>query len=490
MIWQGERMSERLPVEILFFGEPFDRGAVIHTLRHLAMRTGWAFRPKAERRLIYATTEDPMEIPAEDGDLVILSSQDVKRHMMESRAGIPLRGGCAGRLPFYHPKGDDFSKRGWIKADVIAGAHALLNLLYERKNRPEKRDGWMRFSEDWWTGAGFPKPEPLADCWLNCIAFEAEKIGWPRVERQGKDALILVPGTVVLTHDVDYMPTHANRGLPRFLRAVLRQLLTRRSAGQAWQIMSKYSKAFFQPVPYNALKSIADEETILGAISSFQFTVKRRHRKDPVYDLRSYYNREDDLRNLLHRGFEICLHGSYRAGRTPGQVTREKIELENILGVSISGHRQHYLNFHPATFFSELSKAGLAYDMSVGYNDMSGPRAGTLFPFRPYDMEGAKPFSLWEIPFILMDTTLATTYRFSSGEALEHCIDQIQSVKKSGGCISLIWHQEQLSGLLDPGFDRIYWALLKKLKERGTRLCSGERLLPAMDELWKVSIEA
>ncbi len=158
--------------------------------------------------------------------------------------------------------------------------------------------------------------------------------------------------------------------------------------------------------------------------------------------------------------------------------------------MSVSGHRQHYLNFHPATFFSELEKAGLAYDMSVGYNDMSGPRAGTLFPFRPYDMEGAKPFSLWEIPFILMDTTLATTYRFSSGEALEHCIDQIQSVEKSGGCISLIWHQEQLSGLLDPGFDRIYWALLKKLKERGTRLCSGERLLPAMDELWKVSIEA
>jgi hypothetical protein len=33
-------------------------------------------------------------------------------------------------------------------------------------------------------------------------------------------------------------------------------------------------------------------------------------------------------------------------------------------------------------------------------------------------MEKAKPFSLWEIPFILMDTTLATTYRFSSGEAL------------------------------------------------------------------------
>jgi hypothetical protein len=190
--------------------------------------------------------------------------------MTDSLSGIPLKGGNAGRLPFYHPKGDDINKRGWIKADVVAGAHALLNLLYERRNRPLERDGWMRFAEDWWTGAGFPKPEPLADFWLNSIAFEAEKIGWPHVERQGEGTLFLVPGTVVLTHDVDYMPTHGNRGMPRFFRAVLRQLLTRRRAGQAWQIMGKYRKAFFQPAPYNALKSIADEETILGAISSFQ----------------------------------------------------------------------------------------------------------------------------------------------------------------------------------------------------------------------------
>jgi hypothetical protein len=88
-----------------------------------------------------------------------------------------------------------------------------------------------------------------------------------------------------------------------------------------------------------------------------------------------------------------------------------------------------------------------------------------------------------------MDTTLATTYRFSSGEALEHCIDHIRPVEKSGGCVSLIWHQEQLSGLLDPGFDRIYWILLKKLKERGIRMTSGQRILPAIDALWKLTTE-
>jgi hypothetical protein len=482
-------MSERLPVEVAFLGEPFDRGAVIHTLRHLAMRVGWTIHPRAEHRIVYATTENPAEISVREGDLVILSSLAVKKHMTESRAGIPLREDHAGRLPFYHPKGDGIYRRGWIKGDVVAGAHALFNLLFERKNRPENQDGWMRFAEDWWTGAGFRKPEPLADLWLNGIALEAEKIGWPHVEKQTKDAVGLALGTVVLTHDVDYMPTRINHGMPRFLRAVLRQLWTRRSATQAWQIMRKYEKAFFQPVPYNAIKTIADTETILGAVSSFQFTVKRRHRSDPAYGLSGYYNTGDDLRNLLQRGFEICLHGSYKAGRIPGQIAKEKTEIESILGRRISGHRQHYLNFHPATFFPELESAGLEYDMSVGYNDMSGPRAGTLFPFRPYDTERAKPFSLWEIPFILMDTTLATTYCFSSDEALDHCTDQIRPVEESGGCVSLIWHQEQLSGLLDPGFDGIYQTLLERLRERGMRLTSGQRLLPAMDELWKMSVE-
>jgi hypothetical protein len=191
-------MSERLPIEVVFFGEPFDREAVIHTLRHLAMRVGWTFRPRAERRIIYATTENPMEIPVGEGDLVILSSQDVKRHMTESPAGIPLRGENAGRLPFYHPKGDDINKRGWIKADVIAGAHALLNLLYERKNRPEKRDGWMRFAEDWWTGAGFPKPEPLQISGLIVLLLRQKKLDGLTSKEMGKMRSFLPQGRLFL----------------------------------------------------------------------------------------------------------------------------------------------------------------------------------------------------------------------------------------------------------------------------------------------------
>ncbi len=474
---------------MVFVGEPFDRKAVIHTLRHLAMRVGWTLRSKADRKLIYASTDCPNELHAGENDLVILSSEAVRRHMTEGRDPVPISKTHPDKLPFYHPGARTEKRHGWINADIVAGAHALINLMYERRNRHPSRDGWILFRDDWWTKAGFREPEPLADLWLDCIATEAGKIGWPIAGKPGHGEGKTPTCTIVLSHDVDYLPTSGNRGIPRFLRALIRQLFVRRNPGDMWRVIDRYSNVIFRSTPYDELRTIAAEETAAAANSSFQFTVRRRHASDPAYDLQKQIGRADDLRYLIQNGFEICLHGSYRAGRTAGQLAEEKKELERIAGAQISGHRQHYLNFHPATFFPEVEKAGFHYDMSVGYNDQSGPRAGTLFPYRPYDMESAGPFYFWEIPFILMDTTLATICRFSSEEAFEHCMNHIRQVEKAGGCASIIWHQEQLGGLLDPGFDRVYWDLVDELHKKGCLMTSGCRILKDLNEQWEGTME-
>jgi hypothetical protein len=482
-------MSERLPVEIVFAGEPFDRKAVIHTLRHLAMRTGWTLRPKADRKLIYASTDRPDDVDAGKNDLIILSPEAVRRYMATGREPIPIDKTHPGKLPFCHPASGVIGRQGRIDGDVIAGAHTLMNLIYERRNRPSTQDGWILFGEDWWTKTGFQEPEPLADLWLDCIAEEAVKIGWPVARKPGRGEGNNPACTMVLTHDVDYLPESGSRGFTRFLRALIRQILIRGSFGDMRRVVVDYRNISSQETPYDGLKKIAAEEMKAGADSSFQFTVRRRHRCDPGYDLRNLNGRADDLRYLIRKGFEVCLHGSYRAARTAGQLAEEKKELEEIMGEEISGHRQHYLNFHPATFFPEVEKAGFCYDMSVGYNDQSGPRAGTFFPYHPYDVENGKAFSFWEIPFVLMDTTLATTCRFSSEEAFSHCMERIGRVEKSGGSVSIIWHQEQLGGPLDPGFDEIYWKLLNELSKRGIKMTGGKKLLEELDGLWERTIE-
>ena len=68
-------MAERLPIEIVFGGVPFDHTAVLHTLRHLAMRVGWVLSPQAAHRLLYITDRGELaRLEATTRDIVVLSS--------------------------------------------------------------------------------------------------------------------------------------------------------------------------------------------------------------------------------------------------------------------------------------------------------------------------------------------------------------------------------------------------------------------------------
>jgi len=479
-------MPELLPVAVRFCGAPFDRTAVIHTLRHLAMRAGWVLCTQAQHRLLYVTDlADLAHVLTTERDIVVLSSPAVAQHLAESLRPIPLARTDDGQvLPFPHPEASGAERPGWITADVIAGAYAVLNLWYERRTRPAHQEGWLCFTDDWWPQAGMVAPQPLADVWLHRLAVAARQRGWPGSVAQPQDGCLGGPGTLVLTHDVDYLPTARNRGLPRLMRALARQTITRRRLLDALRVLAKYVQALPSGMPYFALPAIARREGRYGVRSSFQVTVSRHHRADPAYSVHARPIAEA-LRQLRAAAWEVCLHGSYTASRTPGRLAEERAILEQLLDAPVLGHRQHYLHFHPAWLFAEVERAGFAYDSSVGYNDCSGPRAGTRFPYRPYDVERGCPHKLWEIPFVLMDTTLATTYRFSSGAAWEH----IKTVlTRHRGCSAVIWHQEQLSGLLDPGFDSVYYLLLTWALAAGMRLLPGEALLPELDRAWVATV--
>jgi hypothetical protein len=474
-------MSERLPVELYFFGEPFDRQAVVHILRHVAMRAGWTIKPKAHNRIIYATTEDTGKINASEKDLVILSSSAVKKHLNESKEPFPFETIPEGRLPFPHPKWREFDRQGWIAADVIAGALGVLNLWFESQTQSEKKNDWILFADDWWQKAGWQKPEPIVDQWLGTIIKTASALSWQQCQDNPQS-------TVLLTHDVDYLPSPFNRGFPRFLRSLARQAVTRKRLDDTVRNVYAYGKSFIHELPYFDFEKIVAGELARGACSSFQFISRRGHRSDPAYDLNNPYFREA-LRILREKDFEVCLHGSYRAGDEPLILAEEKKTLENILGYEVIGHRQHYLHLHPRSFFAGIENARFQYDMSIGYNDAVGPRAGTYFAYRPYDIYKAKSFSFWEFPLVLMDTTLATTYLFKPAEALLKSKEEMQHVIEAKGCVSIIWHQEQMGGILDPGYDQIYWDLLDELHRRQVRLTTGSRVLPEIDALWQKTLE-
>lgn len=467
-------MTQRVPVELVFRSRPFDEGAVRHTLRHLAARVGWQLVPHSAHRIIYLTEDGEVSADARGTPppVVIRSSPEVARHLRDATTPLPLAQCADGLLPF--PQAGDRRRPGWIDADVVAGAHAALNLWFEQQSKPVGEDGWITWEQDWMARVGLPDPRPLADEWLDRIYAASLEVGWPNGRAQENFA-------VVLTHDVDYLPGAWDLGLPRLARTLYRQAVTRARPADALRVAWRYLAAVGRVSPYLEVARIVDEERRRNARSSFQFVVSRTHASDP------HYARYGLGRAAPPEPWEICLHGSYLASRRRGQLAAERQRLESLSGRRVLGHRQHYLNFDPAGLFREVDAAGLCYDMSVGYNDRSGPRAATYFPFRPYDLDAGQPHAFWEIPFVLMDTTLATSYQLGPRQALEHAQSALRPAIAAGGCVSIIWHQEQCGGLLDPGYDRVYADLLDWLAAAGARLVNGSAVVGELDAVWEAA---
>src|SRR5262245_19452915 len=109
-------MAERLLIDIVFGGAPFNRTAVIHTLRHLAMRVGWALSSKATHRVLYVTDLVQLtHLGTTTRDIVVLSTPGVGQHLRASTTPIPLAPARDGRLlPFPHPEATRYERPGWI----------------------------------------------------------------------------------------------------------------------------------------------------------------------------------------------------------------------------------------------------------------------------------------------------------------------------------------------------------------------------------------
>lgn len=105
---------------------------------------------------------------------------------------------------------------------------------------------------------------------------------------------------------------------------------------------------------------------------------------------------QDVIRYLDRNGWEVGLHGSFYSYMDYDLLSKEKRELEEILGHPVIGIRQHHLNRNKYTWAYQKC-AGFLYDSSYGSNDDWGFVCGHFFPLKE------KEFC--EIPMIIMDST-------------------------------------------------------------------------------------
>ncbi len=271
---------------------------------------------------------------------------------------------------------------------------------------------------------------------------------------------------LVASHDVDFVPLGRLDNLSQGARTFLRHLVRQRSPGDAARAGVQFARMMLAGKdPYGRVPEIIAEETARGVRSSFQVAVARRHPADVNYDIRDDRVR-DYLRVIVDAGFDLCLHGSYRSTERLAWYVEEAHLLSERLGQPL-GSRQHFLSFDYDTLFRAQEAAGIRYDMSIGYPDRCGPRAGFSFPYFPYSLEEDRPYDVLEIPLFYMDVTLQSYMRLSARAAWGVLERGLEDLMRKGGAVSMVWHPIVFGGARDPGYDQLYWALIERVRELG-----------------------
>jgi hypothetical protein len=146
----------------------------------------------------------------------------------------------------------------------------------------------------------------------------------------------------------------------------------------------------------------------------------------------------------LAQNAEIGIHPSFASNEKPEKVSIEKLRLEKITQKTITKSRQHYLRLKLPSTYRQLIAAGITDDYSMGYGSEIGFRAGICMPFTWYDLLAEQATSLTVHPFAIMDATLHYYLQLSASQVPSYTQNVIQEVKKYGGILSLLFHNESV----------------------------------------------
>ncbi len=180
---------------------------------------------------------------------------------------------------------------------------------------------------------------------------------------------------------------------------------------------------------------------------------------DVPYPLhRGYMNRE--LQALQDKGFEIGLHPSYFAYSHTGYMKQEASHLAKVLGAPATSVRQHYLCYEAPTTPRLQATAGFQVDSTLGFAMREGFRYGTCHPFQIFDIPRNIPLELWEMPLLLMETTLFNRRHLRVEEAIEQTERLMHTCRRFKGAGVVLWHNILYDPMDAPGWHRHFEATL------------------------------
>jgi hypothetical protein len=281
---------------------------------------------------------------------------------------------------------------------------------------------------------------------------------------------------LVLTHDVDRI-YKTYQYLPSIWNSIKRANLS--------EFEYHFKNMLFRhgmKNPYWTFEDICTIENSLGIKSAYYF-LNEKSKLNP-FSLQSWilfrglYNIEsisiqDAIRKLHNTGFEIGVHGSYNSYNNLELLQSEKHILESIIGKTVKGIRQHYLNYDISKTPTLHNKCGFSYDTTIGFKPVDGIgfRRGTCFPF--YIMLSDLSISkLLELPLIIMDVALNRNISVTLGD----CFEIIEEVEKYQGVLTILWHTQMFNKREYPDMIDIYKEIVEIAKGKGAWIATPKEV--------------
>jgi len=216
--------------------------------------------------------------------------------------------------------------------------------------------------------------------------------------------------------------------------------------------------------PWWSFDRITSGERKYGVYSTYYFLTSRLRKGNILhadYDIDSP-KIKSLIEHLESQGDQVCLHGSFGTAQSL-EALKEDFNL-----LSRDGIRFHFLGWSQKSTPQILDKLEFTHDSTLGFAEHIGFRNSICHPFPLYDIYNEKILEVIEYPLNIMDTTFYNDNYMGvdSSDVTKHIEPVLTQIEKFNGHLSILWHNNYFSDYKYAGWGKVYWDIIKILKER------------------------
>jgi peptidoglycan/xylan/chitin deacetylase (PgdA/CDA1 family) len=352
-----------------------------------------------------------------------------------------------------------------ISADIISAAFYLLSGWQEYFSSERDRHGRFPYAASVQQKYDFVAL-PVVNYYFDVLRAAAEHVsGQPLLPRRWGSQK--ADFAAFISHDID--------NLRSAWKAPAKTAMQQRKFGLFGQSLWQH---LTQPDAWNNLEAVAAEVAQYGAKSTFFILPSHQPAANgtPNADYALTENLVNRLRKLFGQGYHLGLHVPIGEAASAAALTQKlRAGLGYGLAYTAGGVRFHYLCWEPRQTPAVLDKTDVAFDSTLGFAEHFGFRHSYCHPFFPFNFATGQEVDFWEFPLTVMDTTLRhPAYLQLAPEAVLPALRPVfEEVKKFGGLLSLLWHNENFDPANHYNGPRQFHEIMAYLQQQGAAFPTG-----------------